>query len=96
MFTCSVLAKSTSYSLQTGTHSVLKNVQNDIDEGKNDEALQKLLKMIAAGNIKDYDAAVVHQTVGYIHNNLGDFKASAESFVKALSYIPIKFFIFFC
>ena len=86
MFTCSVLAKSTSYSLQTGTHSVLKNVQNDIDEGKNDEALQKLLKMIAAGNIKDYDAAVVHQTVGYIHNNLGDFKASAESFVKALSY----------
>ena len=52
MFTCSVLAKSTSYSLQTGTHSVLKNVQNDIDEGKNDEALQKLLKMIAAGNIK--------------------------------------------
>ena len=43
MFTCSVLAKSTSYSLQTGTHSVLKNVQNDIDEGKNDEALMKFI-----------------------------------------------------
>ena len=86
LFTFSVYAKNDSYSLQTGTYSVLNKVHMNIDEGKNDEALQKLLKMIAAGNIKDYDAAVVHQTVGYIHNNLGDFKASAESFVKALSY----------
>ena len=63
------------YSLQTGTFSILSKVQKDMDEGKNNEALQKLLKIIAAGNIKDYDAAVVHQTIGFIYNNLGDFKA---------------------
>lgn len=86
IFSYPAFAKDNSYSLQTGTFSILSKVQKDMDEGKNNEALQKLLKIIAAGNIKDYDAAVVHQTVGFIYNNLGDFKASAESFVKALSY----------
>jgi tetratricopeptide (TPR) repeat protein len=86
LFTFSVSAKNDSYSLQTGTYSVLNKVHKNIDEGKNDEALEKLKKIIASGNIKDYDAAVIYQTIGFVQNNLGDFKASAENFVKALSY----------
>ena len=86
LFAFSVYAKNDSYSLQTGTYSVLNKVHKNIDEGKNDEALEKLKKIIASGNIKDYDAAVIYQTIGFVQNNLGDFKASAENFVKALSY----------
>ena len=86
LFTFSVYAKNDSYSLQTGTYSVLNKVHMNIDEGKNDEALEKLKKIIESGNIKDYDAAVIYQTIGFVQNNLGDFKASAENFVKALSY----------
>ncbi len=74
------------YSLQTGTYSVLNKVQKDMDEGKNEEALVKLEKIIAAGNIKDYDSAVIYQTIAFIQNNLGDFKAAAENYTKALSY----------
>ena len=74
------------YSLQTGTYSVLNKVQKDMDEGKNEEALVKLEKIIAAGNIKDYDSAVIYQTIAFIKNNLGDFKAAAENYTKALSY----------
>ena len=39
LFTFSVYAKNDSYSLQTGTYSVLNKVHKNIDEGKNDEAL---------------------------------------------------------
>ena len=60
LFTFSVHAKNDSYSLQTGTYSVLNKVHKDIDEGKNDEALQKLKKITESGNIKDYDAAVIY------------------------------------
>jgi len=74
------------YSLQTGTHSVLNKVQKDIEEGKNEEALVKLEKIITSGNIKDYDSAVIYQTIGFIQNNLGDFKVAAENYIKALSY----------
>ena len=74
------------YSLQTGTYSVLNKVQKDMDEGKNEEALVKLEKIITSGNIKDYDSAVIYQTIGFIQNNLGDFKAAAENYTKALSY----------
>ena len=86
LFTFSVYAKNDSYSLQTGTYSVLNKVHKNIDEGKNDEALEKLKKIIVSENINDYDAAVIYQTIGFVQNNLGDFKASAENFVKALSY----------
>ncbi len=74
------------YSLQTGTYSVLNKVQKDLDDGKNEEALKKLEKIISSGNIKDYDSAVIYQTIGFIQNNLGDFKAAAENYTKALSY----------
>ena len=74
------------YSLQTGTYSVLNKVQKDMDEGKNEEALKKLEKIISSGNIKDYDSAVIYQTIGFVQNNLGDFKAAAENYTKALSY----------
>ena len=65
---------------------MLNKVQNDIEEGKNKEALEKLEKIISSGNLKDYDAAVIFQTIGFVQNNLGDFKAAADNFTKALSY----------
>jgi tetratricopeptide (TPR) repeat protein len=85
IFSCNVNARD-NYSLQTGTYSVLNKVQKDMDEGKNEEALIKLEKIISSGNIKDYDSAVIYQTIGFIQNNLGDFKAAAENYTKALSY----------
>ena len=84
-FSCCVNARD-NYSLQTGTYSVLNKVQKDMDEGKNEEALIKLEKIITSGNIKDYDSAVIYQTIGFVQNNLGDFKAAAENYTKALSY----------
>jgi len=84
-FSCYVNARD-NYSLQTGTYSVLNKVQKDMDEGKNEEALIKLEKIITSGNIKDYDSAVIYQTIGFVQNNLGDFKAAAENYTKALSY----------
>jgi len=85
IFSCNANARD-NYSLQTGTYSVLNKVQKDMDEGKNEEALIKLEKIISSGNIKDYDSAVIYQTIGFIQNNLGDFKAAAENYTKALSY----------
>ena len=85
LFSCYANARD-NYSLQTGTYSVLNKVQKDMDEGKNEEALVKLEKIITSGNIKDYDSAVIFQTIGFIQNNLGDFKAAAENYIKALSY----------
>ena len=52
-FSCYTNARD-NHSLQTGTYSVLNKVQKDIEEGKNEEALIKLEKIIASGNIKDY------------------------------------------
>jgi len=84
-FSCYTNARD-NHSLQTGTYSVLNKVQKDIEEGKNEEALIKLEKIIASGNIKDYDSAVIYQTIGFVHNNLGDFKVASDNYVKALSY----------
>ena len=86
LFIYAANAGNSTSTLQTGTYSVLNKVQKDIEEGKNEEALQKLKKIISSGNIKDYDAAVIHQTLGFVENSTGNFKAAAESYLKALSY----------
>ena len=75
-----------SYLLQPGTHSRLLEIHKDMENGKNTEALEKLNKLVSTHKLKDYDAAVVYQTLGFAENGLGNFTAAARYFIKALSY----------
>jgi len=87
LFFCnhSVSAKEDAYLLDANTHSALIEIHKDMEAGKNTEALKKLNKLISTDKIKDYDAAVVYQTMGFAENGLNNFKNAAEYFVKALS-----------
>ncbi len=87
LFFCnySVSAKEDAYLLDANTHSALAEIHKDMEEGKNTEALKKLSKLVSTDKIKDYDAAVVYQIMGFAENGLNNFKNAAEYFVKALS-----------
>jgi tetratricopeptide (TPR) repeat protein len=80
-----VSAKEESYSLESNTHSVLSEAHKDMEAGKNEKALEKMSKLISSDKIKDYDAAVVLQTMGFAENGLSNFKNAAKHFIKALS-----------
>lgn len=81
-----LLAKESKFLLDEKTHSSLAEIQKDMEEGKNETALKKLKKLEVSDNIKDYDLAVVYQTMGYAENGLNNFKNSAKYFIKALSF----------
>lgn len=82
----SVSAKEESYLLQTSTHSILTESHKDMERGNNTDALKKLNKLVSSDKLKDYDAAVVYQTMGFAENGLGNFTAAAKHFIKALSF----------
>lgn len=79
-------AKEDKLLLDADTHSALSEIHKDMEAGKNELALKKLSKLASSEKIKDYDAAVVYQTMGYAENGLSNFKNSAKFFIKALSY----------
>jgi tetratricopeptide (TPR) repeat protein len=80
-----VSAKEESFLLAANTYSVLRDAHKDMEAGKNTEALKKLTRLISSEKIKDYDAAVVYQTMGFAENGLNNFKDAAKYFIKALS-----------
>lgn len=80
-----VAAEKKAYLLEPGTHAVLVESHKYIEEGKNGEALKKLKKLASSNKIKNYDAAVINQTMGFAENNLGNFTTAAKHFIKALS-----------
>ncbi|MBL1142381.1 MAG: tetratricopeptide repeat protein [Proteobacteria bacterium] len=80
------LAKEDAYLLDAKTHSALSEVHKDMESGKHTEALTKLKKIISSEKIKDYDAAIVYQTMGFAENGLNNFENAAEYFIKALSF----------
>ena len=80
-----VSAKEESFLLAVNTHSVLSDAHKDMEAGKNTEALKKLAKLVSSEKIKDYDAAVVYQTMGFAENGSNNFKDAAKYFIKALS-----------
>jgi tetratricopeptide (TPR) repeat protein len=80
-----VLAKEEAYLLDANTHSVLTEVHKDMASDKNTEALKKLTTLVSSEKIKDYDAAVVYQTMGFAENGLGNFKNAAKYFIESLS-----------
>ena len=82
----SVSAKEESYLLQTSTHSILTESHKDMERGNNTDALKKLNKLVSSDKLKDYDAAVVYQTMGFAENGFGNFTAAAKHFIKALSF----------
>ena len=87
-----LFAKDKAYLLDGATHSVLTEVHKDIEAGKNNEALTKLNQLVQKEDIKNYDAAVVHQTMGYAASGLNNFELALKHFLKALSYnaLPVE------
>lgn len=85
-YSYSVSAKEQAYLLQAATHSVLSDAYKDMQEGKNTEALDKLQALVSSDKIKNYDAAVVYQTMGFAENSLANFKNAANYFTKSLSF----------
>jgi len=87
LFFCSlsVTAKEEAYLLDAGTHSVLSEAHKDMESGNHQEALKKLNTLVLSDKIKDYDAAVAYQTMGFAENGLNNFKNAAKYFIKALS-----------
>jgi predicted Zn-dependent protease len=85
-FGYSASAKEKAYLLDANTHSALAEIHKDMEAGKNTEALKKLNKLVSSDKIKDYDAAVVYQTMGFAENGLNNFNNAAKHFIKALSY----------
>lgn len=81
----STFAKEESYLLDKNSHAVLSEAHKNIEVGKNTEALGKLGKLVSSDKIKDYDAAVVYQTMGFAENGLNNFENAAKYFIKALS-----------
>lgn len=69
--------------LQADTYAVLNKVQQDMEKFNYATAKQKL-NVLLQGDLKTYDEAVTYQTLGYVENGLGDFKAAAIAFEKAL------------
>lgn len=88
LFCCThlVSAKEDTYLLDANTHSALTEIHKDMEAGKNAEALKKLNKLALSDKIKDYDAAIVYQTMGFAENGLNNFENAAKYFIKALSF----------
>ena len=82
----SVFAKEKTYLLQPSTYSALTEIHKDMGEGKNTTALKKLKKLASSDKLKDYDAAVIYQTMGFAENALGNFTSATKYFIKALSF----------
>ncbi len=79
-------AEEQAYLLDTKTHTVLSECHNDIENGKNAGAIKKLKLLLSSNKLKDYDAAVVYQTMGFAEYNIGNFTISADNFIKSLSF----------
>ena len=76
--------KKKTYQLEANLHAELIGIHKQIDEGQNGEALKKLKKLISSKNLKAYDSAVIHQTMGFAKSNIGEFSEAAKHFIKAL------------
>jgi tetratricopeptide (TPR) repeat protein len=79
-------AEEQKYLLDQKTHTVLSECHQYIEDGKNADAIKKLKQLLVSDKIKDYDAAVVYQTLGFAEYNIGNFTISADNFIKALSF----------
>lgn len=79
-------AKENSYLLDSKIYAALIKIQKEMQAGKNNQALKKLKVLAAAERLKDYEKAVIYQTMAYAESGLSNFKNSAKYFVKALSY----------
>ncbi len=84
-FNCSSATDKKIYILDPDTRLALIESYEHIEADQNDEALKKLNRLVSSTHLKDYDAAVIYQTMGYAENNLGDYTAATKHFVKALA-----------
>lgn len=80
-----LVAKDDTYLLQSNTHASLAEVHQDMEKGEFTKAKTKLEKLLQTDGLKDYDAAVIYQALGYVENSLGNFSEASKSFQKSLS-----------
>jgi tetratricopeptide (TPR) repeat protein len=85
IYSYSVTAKEDAYLLDTDTYSALTEIHKDMENGSNNEALKKLNILASTDKLKNYDAAVIYQTMGYVESAVGNFEQAAKHFKKALS-----------
>ena len=87
VFYSSVFAeeKKKTYQLDPNIHAELIGIHEQINEGQNGKALKRLNKLISSSDLKDYDYAVIYQTMGFAKSNIGEFEDAAKHFIKALS-----------
>lgn len=78
--------KKNAYLLDPAIHAKLAKSHTKMDEGLNAEALKILKALLGSKKLKDYDAAVIYQTMAYAENNVGNFNIALNNFTKALSY----------
>jgi len=73
------------YLLSRKTYDLLNVARVAMDENNHHIAVQKLNLYLNKEEIKDYDKAVINQTLGYAYNAQEDYKRSIESFVKSVN-----------
>ncbi len=74
------------YAIETVTYAELTKIHDDMSAGNNSAALKKLKALIASHSLKDYDAAVVYQTMAYAENALNNLENAVQHSIQALSY----------
>ena len=75
--------KNNEYLLTRGTYNLLNEVRSAMEEENYKIVIQKLNSHLERNGINAYDAAVVHQTLGYAYNGLNNYALSIASFVRA-------------
>jgi len=81
-----VISAGNTPALSRDTYKILSESHELMEKGNNNKAAIKLEKLLKDQKIKDYDKAVISQTLGYIYNASADNKSSIEAFKKALAY----------
>lgn len=72
------------YVLQENTYKALNEVREAMDQGKNDQALKQLKKLLPTLGKHPYDTAVVNQTLGYVYHALEQIDKALNAFIKSV------------
>ena len=61
------------YKLSESTHKSLTAIHELMNQGDNEKALTSLQTVLKKTNDREYDRAVIYQTLGYVYNSLGKY-----------------------